>query len=170
MSAVSDRPTEIRRPASREIVVGFSPEAVRAPFLLRCGALIIDYIIVIAIPVIGLLLSRLAGNDGATLLNDGLNNASWLVAVLVGVTNMVLLPMFSGQTVGKIVTGLRIVNLDGTPPPIRAIAIRQTVGYALTLATLGIGFFISVFGSRGRALQDIISGTVVIYANRRVKQ
>ena len=170
MSAASEGPVEVRRPVNREIVVGFSPEAVKAPFLLRCGALIIDYIIVVAIPVIGLVLSRFAGNDGARLLNDGLNNAGWLVAILVGITNIVLLPMFSGQTLGKILTGIRIVNVDGTAPAIGAIALRQTAGYLFTFLTAGLGFFISVFTGTGRSLHDYISGTMVIYADRRVKR
>jgi len=170
MSAVSDRTVQVNNPSSREIVIGFSPEAVKAPFLLRCGALIIDYIVVIAIPVIGLLVSRFAGNDGAKLLNEGTSSASWLVAALVGFTNIVFLPMFSGQTLGKMVTGLRIVRIDGTAPTITAIAFRQTGGYFLTLASAGIGFFFSVFSSKGRALHDYLSGTVVIYADRRIKR
>jgi uncharacterized RDD family membrane protein YckC len=170
MSAVSDRTVQVKPPGSREIVVGFSPEAVRAPFLLRCGALIIDYIIFIALPVIGLLVSRFAGNDGARLLNEGMSSASWLVAALVGFTNIVFLPMFSGQTIGKIVTGLRIVRIDGSSPTIGAIAFRQTGGYLLTLASAGIGFFLSVFSSKGRALHDYLAGTVVIYADRRIKR
>ena len=170
MSAVSNPATEVAKTGTREVIVGFSPEALRAPFLLRCGAVIIDYIVVIAIPVIGLLLSRFSGNDGTKLLNEGISSASWLVAVLVGVTNMLLLPIFSGQTLGKIVTGLRIVRIDGTTPPVGAIALRQTVGYFLMLATAGLGFFLSVFSSMGRALHDYLSGTVVIYADRRVRR
>ena len=170
MSAVSDRAVQVNNTGAREVVVGFSAEAVRAPFFLRCGALIIDYIIVIAIPVVGLLISRFAGNDGAKLLNDGPSSASWLVAALVGFTNIVFLPMFSGQTLGKIVTGLRIVRFDGTAPTIGAIAFRQTAGYFLTLVTGGLGFFLSVFSNKGRALHDYLSGTVVIYANRRIKR
>lgn len=170
MSAVPDRTVQVKNAGAREVVIGFSPEAVQAPFFLRCGALIIDYIIVIAIPVIGLLLSRFAGNDGAKLLNEGVSSASWLVAVLVGFTNIVFLPMFSGQSVGKIVTGLRIVRIDGTAPTIGAIAFRQTAGYLLTLASGGLGFVLSVFSSKGRALHDYISGTLVIYADRRIKR
>jgi len=170
MSAVSDGTAEIKRPGAREVIVGFSPEAVKAPFLLRCGALIIDYIIVIAIPVIGLLLSRFAGNDGAKLLNDSLNNAGWMIAVLVGIVNVVLLPMFSGQTLGKIITGIRIVSIDGTAPSVRSMAFRQTGGYLLTILSGGLGYFLSFFSSKGRALHDYLSGTVVIYADRRVRR
>lgn len=170
MSAVSDRRVEVRRPTPREVIVGFDAAAVKAPFLLRCGALIIDYIIVIAIPVIGLLLSRFAGNDGAKLLNDTLNNAGWILAVFVGVTNLVFLPMASGQTVGKMLTGLRIVNTDGTSPAFSTIVLRQTFGYLFTLLTAGLGFMISALGRNGRALHDFISGTVVIYADRRIRR
>ena len=170
MSAVSDRTADFKRPPVREVIVGFSAEAVRAPFLLRCGALTIDYILLVAIPVIGLLLSRFAGNDGARLLNDGLNNAGWMIAVLVGLSNIVLVPMFSGQTLGKIVTGLRIVNIDGTAPRLGAVALRQTVGYFLTLATLGLGFVVACSNKKGRALHDYIGGTVVIYADRKARR
>jgi uncharacterized RDD family membrane protein YckC len=170
MSAVSNPVAPVTKTGTKEVIVGFSPEALRAPFLLRCGALIIDYIIIIAIPVIGLLLSRFSGNDGSKLLNEGVSGASWLIAILVGITNLIFLPMFSGQTIGKIVTGLRIVRIDGSAPTIGSIALRQTAGYLLTLLTAGIGFFISFFGSKGRALHDYLSGTIVIYADRRVRR
>jgi uncharacterized RDD family membrane protein YckC len=170
MSAVSDRTVQVQSASAREVVIGFSPEAMKAPFLLRCGALIIDYIIVIAIPVMGLLLSRFSGNDGAKLLNEGMSSASWLVAALVGFTNIVFLPMFSGQTIGKIVTGLRIVRIDGTAPTVGSIAFRQTGGYFFTLSSAGLGFLLSIFSSKGRALHDYLAGTVVIYADRRVKR
>jgi uncharacterized RDD family membrane protein YckC len=161
---------DVRRPGARQIIVGFSPEALRAPFILRCGALTIDYIIVIAIPVIGLLLSRFYGNDGARLLNDSLNSAAWLIGFFVGIVNLVFLPMVSGQTVGKLATGLRIVAIDGSPPTIGRVAFRQTLGYFLTLASLGLGFLVCFFSSKGRTLHDYISGTVVIYGDRRVRR
>lgn len=170
MSAGSDRLVDEKRPRAREIIVGFSPQTLRAPFLLRCGALTIDYIIVIAIPVIGLLVSRFSGNDGAKLLNDGVNSAAWLIGVFVGVVNLVFLPMVSGQTLGKMLTGIRIVAIDGTAPAVGAIAIRQTVGYLLSALTLGLGFFVSFFSTKGRALHDYLAGTVVIYADRRVRR
>lgn len=161
---------DVRRPGTKEVVVGFSPEALQAPFLLRCGALTIDYIIVIAIPVIGLLVSRFSGNDGAKLLNDGVNSAAWLIGLFVGIVNLVFLPMVIGQTVGKLATGIRIVAKDGSSPSVRAILLRQTVGYLLTFVTLGLGFFLSFFSRKGRALHDYLAGTVVIYGDRRVSR
>jgi uncharacterized RDD family membrane protein YckC len=157
-------------PRNREIVVSFSPERVKAPFLLRCGALIIDYLLIVAFPVICLLIGRFSGNDGARLLSGEWNSAGWLIAVLIAATNLVVLPAFSGQSVGKILTGLRIVKIDGTPASAGTIVLRQTVGYLLTLGSLGLGFLVSIFSSKGRALQDYVTGTVVIYAERSVRK
>ena len=155
---------------SREVVVGFSPERVKAPFLLRCGALMIDYLVIVAFPVICLLIGRLSGDDGARLLSGEWNSAGWLIAGLVAVTDLIVLPAFSGQSIGKIATGLRIVRIDGSPAAVGTILLRQTFGYLLTLGSLGLGFLVSVFSSKGRALQDYVTGTVVIYAERSVRK
>ena len=167
MSAGVQRGLPVKSSNSREVIVNFSAEAVKAPFLLRCGALLIDYIVVVTVPVVGLLLSRFFGFDGARLLNSELNNAGWLVAVLIGLCNLILLPMFSGQSLGKMLTGLRIVALDGNPASVKSLAFRQIFGYFLTAATAFVGFFVSVFSGKGRALHDYVAGTVVIYAAKR---
>ena len=165
----AERTVQVRRPRNADMIVDFVPERVKAPFLLRCGAFLIDYIVIVSIPVITLLLSRFMGNDGAKLLGSSINNAGWLIAVLLGLTNFIILPMVSGQTIGKMLTGLRIVQLDGFSASTRAIVLRQTLGYILTAASFGIGFLISVLSGKGRALHDYIAGTVVIYADRRLR-
>lgn len=170
MSAGAQQGTSVKQSRSREVVVNFSGESVSAPFLLRCGALLIDYIVVIAIPVIGLLLSRSLGFDGAQLLSSEFNNAGWLFAFLAGVCNSVLLPVLSGQSIGKMITGLRIVCIDGNPASFKSIAFRQTVGYFLTSLTAFLGFFIAIFSSKGRALHDYLARTVVIYAAKRPRK
>jgi len=170
MSAGAQGRTSVKNTNSREVVVNFSVDAVIAPFLLRCGALLIDYIVVISIPVIGLLFSRYLGFDGANLLSSDTNNAAWLLAFLVAACNLVLLPIISGQSLGKMLTGLRIVSVDGNYPPYKTIAFRQTVGYLLTALTGFLGFFLSVFSSKGRSLHDLLSRTVVIYAAKRPRK
>ncbi len=139
----------------------------KAPFLLRCAAALIDYILVVSVPVLGLLLSRFAGNDGAGLFNSTANTVGWLIAVLFYISNVILLPMYAGQSAGKMITGLRIVDVNGgrVEPP--KMALRQTFGIFLTALTAGLGFFLSVFGRNGRALHDLVGGSVVIYAEKR---
>lgn len=154
---------------AREVVVEFSPEAVRAPFLLRCGAMLIDYIVVVAIPVITLLVGKFSGTDASKPLTGDINNIGWMIAVLLGLTDLILLPMISGQTIGKMLTGIRIVAIDGTTAPAKSIALRQLAGYFFTLLTLGLGFFLSVFSRKGRALHDYLSDTVVIYADKKIR-
>lgn len=154
-----------RRPA--EIVIDFSPQDVKAPFILRCGAFLIDYILIVAAPVLSLLASRFFGNDGARLLNSELNSAGWIIAVLIAALDLAVLPSLTGQSLGKIAAGLRIVDAAGRQPSIKALLIRQTAGYALTAATLGLGFLIAAFTRSGRSLHDLLSGTVVIYGEKR---
>jgi len=127
---------------------------------------LIDYLIVVVVPVSFLLIARFLGEDGSGLLNGDLNNFGWLVAVLLAFTDLIILPAVIGQSAGKMFTGIRVVSLNGTAPKLRQIIVRQTLGYLLTVLTLGIGFLISLFNKRGRALHDMISGTVVIQANK----
>ncbi len=167
MRAQSSSPAPIRRPGTTEAVVNFSAEAVKAPFFLRLGAVFIDYILIIAFPAVFLIISRFSGLDGAALINSELNNIGWLLAILVGISNLVLLPAISARSLGKFATGLRIVRSDGTVPTLRAMLFRQTFGYIIVIGSLGLGFLTSVFSRKGRALHDYLAGTLVIYARKQ---
>ncbi len=164
--------TETNVPAKRalrteRVIVDFDAERLKAPFLLRCGAFLIDYILLVSVPVIGLLIARYSGEDGAKLLNSEINSTGWLIALLLGLTNLVIFPMFSGQSLGKMLTGLRVVNMEGDFPSFGKLLLRHSVGYLLTLLTVGLGFLFSVFNLKGRALHDLLSGTIVIYGQRK---
>lgn len=150
------------------VVVDFAPERLKAPFLLRCGALLIDYILLISVPVVSLLVGRFSGIDPAKLLNSEIINAGWLIMILLALTNLVILPMFSGKSVGKFLTGLRIVNTDGNLPSFTTILIRHLLGYPITVLTAGLGFLLALFNRKGRALHDFAAGTIVIYARRKI--
>lgn len=160
----------VRKLKPEQIIVNFDPERLKAPVLLRCGAFFIDYIVLVCIPVISLILGRFFGIDGTKLLNSEISNTGWLIMFLLGLTNFVILPMLSGQSLGKMLTGLHIVNKDGHPAPLKALILRHTLGYLLTLLTLGAGFLISVFNSKGRALHDFIAGTVIIYGEQKTSK
>ena len=168
MSARTERIVTTSKSGSVEKIVDFSAERVKAPFMLRCGALILDYILVVACPVIGIMASHSMGNDGTKLLNSELSNTGWLIGILVAVTNFVIFPLFSGQTIGKMLIGLRIVTDDGNAPSLGKILFRHLIGYPLTILTAGLGFLFSVFNRRGKALHDYVAGTVVIYGRRRI--
>ncbi len=149
-----------------QVVTDFDAESLKAPFLLRCGAFLIDYILLVSVPTLSLLFGRFSGIDGAKLLNNPINNVSWLIMILLALTNFVIMPMFGGQSLGKMFTGLRIVNTDGTFAGFTHILRRNVFGYLLTLCTGFLGFLLSAFNAKGRTLHDIIGGTVVIYGNK----
>jgi uncharacterized RDD family membrane protein YckC len=167
MSARAERAISPKPVTAREVIVNFSPENLKAPVLLRCGALIIDYMIVIAIPVVGILLSRYADDNPTKLFTSIYYTTSLLVGLLVGLTNFVVFPLFSGQTIGKMLTGLRVVRSDGSTATLSRILVRHLIGYPLTFLTLGLGFVFSFFNRDGRALHDYISGTTLVFGRQR---
>jgi uncharacterized RDD family membrane protein YckC len=141
-------------------------ERYRAPFSLRCGAMLIDYILVASIMVCSTLAARLVGS-GARSSADAVKTIGWAVAVGVILLNFIVLAGLRGHTLGKWATGLRITQRDGKPLTLVSALLRHVVGYPLSLLTLGLGFLIAVFDSRGRALHDIIAGTVVVLDKAR---
>ncbi len=168
MNAKAEKTVAVRRFKSEQKIVDFDAARVKAPFLLRCGAFLIDYIVLVSVPVLGLLLGRAYGNDGVKLLNSEISNTGWLIMLLLALTNFVILPLFSGQSLGKMLTGLKILRKDGHPPSLGALFLRHTVGYLLSALTVGLGFLPAIFGARGRALHDFVAGTVVIYGQQRI--
>lgn len=171
MTARVERTVPAVKPTKIEpTIVDFDAERLKAPFLLRCGAILIDYILLVAVPVISLVLGRFFEYDGTKLLNSEISNAGWLILLLLILTNFVIFPLFSGQTIGKILTGLKIVKIDGSAPSFSRLLIRHLIGYPLTILTGGIGFLFAVLNGRGRTLHDFLAGTIVVYGRRRTEK
>ncbi len=137
-------------------------ERLRAPFSLRCGALLIDYIVLVGVVALATLLARMFGIEtrrgAATLLV-----VTYVALGAVALLNFVLLAGAVGQTLGKWVTGISIArHHDGGRPGFARVLLRSFVGYPLSLVTLGVGFLLAIFNREGRALHDLIAGTVVV--------
>jgi len=133
----------------------------RAPFALRCGAILIDYITLAAIVAFSTLVSRLLGGGtrswGSTSETVGL-----VLAVVVALLNLGVLPGLTGFTIGKWAAGLRILRENGSHLGIGRALLRHFVGYPLSFVTLGVGFLVVAFTSQGRGLHDFIAGTIVV--------
>lgn len=157
-----------RRFKTENVVVGFDAEKLKAPFILRLGAILIDYILLVSIPVISILVSRSFGDDGSKLLNSEISNAGWLITILLGLTNFLIFPIFSGQSIGKMLTGLRIVRKDGKAVSFAGILLRNLIGYFISVITFGLGFLLALLNIKGRALHDFLAGTVVVYGQKRI--
>src|ERR1044072_5690150 len=133
-----------------------------APFSLRCGALLIDYILLVSLVVLGTLFARMLGGGGRSP-GTSAENPAVAFAVIVALLNFVVLPGLTGLTLGKWAAGLRIqrVNAGGNPGIGRAL-LRHFIGYPLSLVTFGLGFLLAAITVHGRGLHDMIAGTVVV--------
>ena len=148
--------------------IEFSPSAqtapIRAPFFLRCAALFIDYMVLVAVPVSWLLFLKFFGDGSA---KAGLSVTVWLFVLIAWVINFIALPLFRGQTIGKMLAGIAILNTDGTPVRLSRLLLRNTFGYLVTMLTFGLGFFIAGINVSGRALHDLMAGTIVVAGRRK---
>ena len=141
-----------------ETIVDFSPERVKAPFALRCAAFCIDYMVLLAVPIGWLVAAKFLGGSGTLTIGSTV----WIIGIILFIINFVALPLLGGQTLGKMLLGLTILNTDGTPVGIRGILKRNVLGYFISGLTLGIGFLISAANTSGRSLHDFIAGTIVV--------
>jgi len=161
----------------------------RAPFSLRCGALLIDYILVAGIIAFSTLLARMGNRPRASA--SSAEMIGIFSAVVVAVIKFLGLPVLRGQTLGKWATGLVIRRKEGEPltwerallrhllvyPPLflmlcLGFLVAEMLPAALVMAgvfivMLGIGFVIAAFSNHARALHDIIAGTVVVREDAR---
>jgi uncharacterized RDD family membrane protein YckC len=133
----------------------------RVPFPLRCGAVLIDYILLISLLVVSTLIARLLGG-GARAAGTSAETAGIVMTIVTAVLNLGVLPGLTGLTLGKWATGLRIEKTDGGELGIGRAFLRHFVGYPISLALLGIGFLIAAVSVHGRGLHDMIAGTIVV--------
>jgi len=133
----------------------------RAPFALRCGALLIDYILLALIMVISTMIARLMGG-GARMAGGTAERVGVIITLIVAVLDLIVMAGLTGKTIGKWTTGLRLERTDGRVPGIGRAALRHLVGYPLSLLPLGLGFLIVTVNPTGRALHDYVAGTIVV--------
>ena len=164
----------------------------RAPFSLRCGALLIDYILVAGIIAFSTLLARMGNRPRASASSAEIIGI--FIAVVAAAINFIGLPVLRGQTLGKWATGLVIRRKEGEPLTWGRALLRHLLIYpplflmlclgflaaemlpaALVMAgvfivMLGLGFVIAAFSNHARALHDIIANTVVVREDARPRR
>jgi uncharacterized RDD family membrane protein YckC len=133
----------------------------RAPFALRCGALLIDYILLALILTFSTIIARMMGG-GARMAGGTAERIGILLTLVAAVLDLGVLAGLTGKTLGKWTTGLRIERIDGNLPGIGWALLRHFVGYPVSMLLFGIGFLIAIVNPTGRALHDLMAGTVVI--------
>jgi uncharacterized RDD family membrane protein YckC len=83
--------------------------------------------------------------------------------VFVHMTYCILLHAGLGQTIGKMIMGIKVVTLDNTPAPL-GVAFLRWAGYFLSLLPLASGFLWAAVDKDGYAWHDRLSQTKVVPA------
>jgi uncharacterized RDD family membrane protein YckC len=84
------------------------------------------------------------------------------VLVLFGVYHA-LAHGLTGATLGKRLTGVRVVRRDGRRPGLGQAALRAVLA-GVSLSLVGLGVLLALFTPSGRALHDLLSRTWVVEA------
>lgn len=133
-----------------------------AAFSLRASAMLIDFVllwVVFVVVQLALLapgemphVGGASGGDRWQLYVGGL--AWWVYKAVLHASP------WQG-TVGKLVLGLRVTDLEGR----RISFVRATIRYAAEVASyplMGIGYLVAIFSTRKQALHDMIARTCVV--------
>lgn len=152
---------QVTRPREQPRSIRHGYQRQRAPFALRCGAILIDYLIIAAILAFSTLIARMFGG-GARSAGNSSELIGIIAAVTVAIFNLGVLAGVAGYTIGKWATGLRLERKDGGDLGIGRAFLRHFVGYPLSLIFFGLGFAIAAFSTRGRTLHDLIAGSLVV--------
>ena len=161
-----DTPAQRNEPATLDSVMPHSEPSresaglyAQADFGIRLGAFVLDFMfMLIAVDVIVYLLSA-SGNR---------QSLNWWITAIIAISalillfNLVLLPSFTGQSIGKKLLGIRILHEDGGLLTFIGAIKRHLIGYPLSALPLMYGFLSAMWSPRGRALHDKIAKTVVV--------
>ena len=149
-----------RETAETVAVAPPAPQAeIHAPLLKRAAGGIIDLLVV-----------AFAATPFAAIIE--LTNGNWSdprVAGSLGGIVVVLMFLYlmastalAGRTWGMSLVALRTVDAGTGRAPTTGQCVRRALGYMLALAIGGLGLLYALFDAKGRALQDHLSGTVVV--------
>ncbi|OPH52042.1 hypothetical protein BC351_33295 [Paenibacillus ferrarius] len=74
----------------------------------------------------------------------------------------VILTVLLGQTLGKMIMGIRVVRKDGLPNTWGSILLREIIGKIVSAIILCIGYIMAGIDSEKRSLHDRMAGTRVV--------
>ena len=136
-----------------------------AGFWIRALAAVIDVVVIVV--------AQATYTTAAALVFGAGPDPSMALSSTVGFFTLVFAALYTsvlhataGQTIGKMMTGVCVVTLDGEPP-VGGAAFLRWLGYFVSCATFGLGFVMAGLRTDKRALHDLIAGTRVERVARR---
>ena len=129
----------------------------------RLGAAAIDLVLLLAIDVAVIWLTMRISGLSPTLDNIRTIRPVPMVAFLLVMAFLYLtgFTVGGGQTIGKMLAGIRVTGDDGRGVDITGAVVRA-LGCLATIASLGLLFLPAFFGTERRAVHDRMAGTRVV--------
>lgn len=132
-------------------------------FWRRFAALFLDGII---LGVVNWLVSSVTGINtlNTTAAAAAANPMALLVSLGISIVYWVVLQSYMGQTLGKKVMGIKVVDSAGNKPSMITFALREILGKLISSIILGIGYLMVIWDGKKQALHDKIASTYVVKA------
>lgn len=134
-----------------------------AGFWIRVGATLLDMLFLVGISMLIFNpLRRAFGVYGA------LFSMIDLLEILFGLLYMVLLTWWTGQTLGKAITGIRVVSARQARGNLDAgqVFLREVIGKLLSSLPIGLGYLWVGWNQRKQGWHDLLAKTYVIRERR----
>jgi len=134
-----------------------------AGFWIRALAALVDFVVFFLVQIsFGFIGGRVWGPEVQS--SPGFLPTVWLFTFVFAGAYTTLLLALGGQTIGKMLVGVRVVVGDA-PPSIGAALLRY-IGYFASVGTLSLGYVMAGLRQDKRALHDLIAGTRVEHLSR----
>lgn len=131
-----------------------------AGFWMRFWAYLLDCIIIFSIN--GMLVKPIFRVLDISLSKAGVFSAYAITAGLIFYLYFIILTKYFGQTLGKMVFGLKVISLKETSLSWGTIVFREGIGRYIS-ASLKILYLIAAFTPKKQALHDMFADTTVIH-------
>lgn len=138
-----------------------SPSTIRyAGFWMRFWAYMVDVLVTSSISTI--LLNPFSALDKASPLGW---TYTGMIAVLIFFIYFVLMTKYFGQTLGKMIFGLKVMRKDGTPLTWNDVLFREVIGrfFYRVFGIAKILYLIIAFDKQKRGIHDMIADTIVVH-------
>jgi len=122
-----------------------------AGFGLRLGAWLIEGVLLLIVIIIAAAIGGAAGSALALIL---LALLGWLIFVLV--------LWARGQSPGKMILGLRVIDTAGEPAGFWKMALREVIGKFVSGLVFYLGYFWMIWDKDQQGWHDKIAGTLVV--------
>jgi uncharacterized RDD family membrane protein YckC len=100
-----------------------------------------------------------------SLIEDGILSPAGIATAVVFYLYFVLMTKYFGQTLGKMVFGLKVVELDGKGLTWGTVIFREWIGRFIS-ATIIVLYIVVAFTKKKQGLHDLFADTTVIYEPR----